>query len=86
MEYLQTQEIDGRGDHIFWVSLDDQKERLEILAVIWSDKNGHYFFGNDEGVAEVELMWKTRWHQVNKEPNIDLDQVHSSLTFKNTTC
>ena len=23
MEYLQTQEIDGRGDHIFWVSLDD---------------------------------------------------------------
>ena len=54
--------------------------------MIWSDKNGHYFFGNDEGVAEVELMWKTRWHQVNKEPNIDLDQVHSSLTFKNTTC
>ena len=61
MAYLDYLEIEGQGDCKVLDILDDFTQRTEMVAVLWVDKNSCCFFGNSEGMAKVETMYRTCW-------------------------
>ena len=75
MAYIDSLEIEGRGNFKVLATLDYDTQRDEVVDILWVDKNSHYFVGNSEGTDLVEPMYRTHWRQVSEEPNPDPDRV-----------
>ena len=79
MAYLGSLGLEGQGCFKVLSTLDYENQRVDMVAVLWFEKNRCYFVGNSEGTAQVEPMYRTYWCQVSEELNAEPDHVYLEI-------
>jgi hypothetical protein len=63
MPFFNNHELSFRGQHKHLVSVKEDGE-VEMIALVWLDRNRRHFIGNAEGATVVEPIFRIRWTQV----------------------
>ena len=90
MAYLQAQELRRRGDQKVLIT-KDQQGAIEMMAILWVDRDRRYFITNAESMEAAEPIYRRRWRQVNREENaepqrqeLEIPQPKSVKTYYDT--
>lgn len=88
MAYFNQAELQGKGDYKYLVSVDEETGEVEMIALLWADRNRRHFIGNAEGIELAEPIFRTRWTQVEESESeaplrleLEIQQVTMSKTY-----
>ena len=78
MAYLSSQEVIERGNsHALYTK--DQDGEVELLAVMWVDRDRRYFVANTETMQQAEPIFRIRWRQVDETTNAEPERQELTL-------
>ena len=64
MAYFNDVKLSGKGDYKYLVSVDEETKEVDMIALLWADRNRRHFVGNAEGVQLTDPIYRTRWTQL----------------------
>ena len=67
MQFLGSCITDGRRGAMNYLCSVDEDGKVELIAMMWCDRDRRYFIGYAEGVEKAEPIFRTCWHRVEKD-------------------
>jgi hypothetical protein len=78
MAYLSSREVIERGNsHALYTN--NQDGEVELLAVMWVDRDRGYFVANTETMEQAEPICRVRWRQADSTTNAEPERQELTL-------
>ena len=75
VKYLGDEVLAERGARVVLASINEETGKTELVALTWLDRNRRNFVATAYGLGEGEEIVRTRFRQIDDDPEADPDKV-----------